>query len=206
MKNVNTWIRSIIKKRRCNYDRRISLGVDFRTSCLTHHKDCEIHKPRKPYHSKDGRQVSSKRRRICATQVPVLLHKLNEGLHLYHRITDHVHGCSSKKMLNNNACYICHQDISWVCNLEILPAFDKWRKVIGPKLARERTSYGRGEDTPPVKPRIGDGLVRYGLRNKHGEARHMDVIWGEKACIVPTLSVTAATVNTLHAKDVWTKV
>ena len=96
------------------------LGVDFKTSCLTHDKVCEIHVPPEVAFA-----PQPKRQRTCAVHVPVLLHKLHEGLQLYHRITDHEHGYKGKFILNDNNCAICHQDTTWICRQEILPAFDK---------------------------------------------------------------------------------
>lgn len=96
------------------------LEVDFKTTCLTHNKMCEIH-----VKQKDETQSRHKRHMTCVTHILVLLHKLHDGLQLYHKIAEHEHSCSGKFVLNNNNCVICHHDITWICNQELIPVFDK---------------------------------------------------------------------------------
>ena len=107
---------------------------------------------------------------------------------------------------------------------------DHWETQLVEHSARERTCYGRGEKTLPPKPTVGDGVARYGhqsptwggatsrtragyiinlhtllrnsvpLQNKHGQPRFVDLYWSDKKCIIPTFSVTRATVLPLPAE------
>ena len=84
----------------------------------------------------------------------------------------------------------------------------------------------------PAKPRVGDGVARYGyqsptwgeatartragyiidlhtllrntvpLQNRHDEPRFVDLYWSDKKCVIPTLSVTRATVLTFPVEHV----
>ena len=87
----------------------------------------------------------------------------------------------------------------------------------------------------PPKPTVGDGVARYGhqsptwggatsrtrseyiinlhtllrnsvpLQNKDGHPRFVDFYWSDKKCVIPTLSVTPATVLLLPAESVRAK-
>ena len=112
----------------------------------------------------------------------------------------------------------------------VQPPVDHWKAQMVEHSAMERTCYDRGESTVLPKPTVGDGVARYGhqsptqkgatsrtragfignlhsllrnsvpLQNKDGHPRFVDLYWSDKKCVIPTFSVTPATVLPLPAE------